>query len=199
MRGGAYRPHIPVRRPGGRPEQAPRYRVLVHRQFKHLWETLPDRVGLPSAQQFYDHVAHTRVTRQLSTALGYSGVKPAVRSPRVSPEPSTTRSAEPGASITSSTTPTREGRWGIPIRWSSSCRSTSRVTSRTPACLGTGRQPCWVHVLAAKDRCLRPPRPISAPLATAHCGTLITEQAVGLLTLHQRERSISCRWIVPAV
>ncbi|MDQ3153995.1 MAG: hypothetical protein M3R63_20530, partial [Actinomycetota bacterium] len=33
--------------------------MLVHRQFKHLWEALPDRVGLPSAQQFYDHVAHT--------------------------------------------------------------------------------------------------------------------------------------------
>jgi len=30
-----------------------------------------------------------RATRQPSTALGYSGVKPAVRSPRVSPEPST--------------------------------------------------------------------------------------------------------------
>jgi hypothetical protein len=32
--------------------------VLVHRQFKHLWDALPDRVGLQSAQQFYDHVAH---------------------------------------------------------------------------------------------------------------------------------------------
>ncbi len=36
----------------------PRYRVLVHRQFKHLWDALPDRVGLQSAQQFYDHVAY---------------------------------------------------------------------------------------------------------------------------------------------
>ncbi len=31
--------------------------MLVHRQFKHLWDALPDRVGLQSAQQFYDHVA----------------------------------------------------------------------------------------------------------------------------------------------
>ena len=59
MSGGAYRPHLPVRRPGGRPEQAPRYRILVHRQFKHLWDALPDRVGLQGAQQFYDHVAQT--------------------------------------------------------------------------------------------------------------------------------------------
>ncbi|MGH3874145.1 MAG: hypothetical protein ACRDSR_22035 [Pseudonocardiaceae bacterium] len=58
MSSGAYRPHFPVRRPGGRPQQTPRYRVLLHRQFKHLWDALPDRVGLHSVQQFYDHVAH---------------------------------------------------------------------------------------------------------------------------------------------
>jgi len=33
--------------------------VLVHRQFAHLWDQLPDRVGLAAAQQFYDHVANS--------------------------------------------------------------------------------------------------------------------------------------------
>ena len=54
---GAYQPFAPARRPGGRPTDKPRYRVLVHRQYKDLWDALPQRVGLDSAQQFYDHVA----------------------------------------------------------------------------------------------------------------------------------------------
>ncbi|MGI8873663.1 MAG: hypothetical protein ACR2KP_04930 [Egibacteraceae bacterium] len=33
--------------------------MLVHRKFAQLWEQLPERVGLESAQQFYDHIAHT--------------------------------------------------------------------------------------------------------------------------------------------
>lgn len=31
----------------------------MHRKFADLWESLPDRVGLTAAQQFYDHVAET--------------------------------------------------------------------------------------------------------------------------------------------
>ena len=31
--------------------------MLVHRKVHALWEQLPQRVGLESAQQFYDHVA----------------------------------------------------------------------------------------------------------------------------------------------
>lgn len=54
---GAYQPFAPARRPGGRPTDKPRYRVLVHRQYKDLWDALPQRVGLDSAQEFYDHVA----------------------------------------------------------------------------------------------------------------------------------------------
>jgi hypothetical protein len=56
---GAYQPYRPARRPGGRPEAKPRYRVLVHRKFAELWQALPQRVGVTSVQQFYDHVAHT--------------------------------------------------------------------------------------------------------------------------------------------
>lgn len=31
--------------------------MLVHRQYLHLWNDLVDRVGLESAEQFWDHVA----------------------------------------------------------------------------------------------------------------------------------------------
>jgi hypothetical protein len=55
----AYQPFVPAARPGGRPPARPGYRVLVHRQFKEQWDQLPARVGLESAQQFYDHVATT--------------------------------------------------------------------------------------------------------------------------------------------
>lgn len=38
---------------------APGRRLLVHRQYADVWESLEDTVGLRSAQQFYDHVAQT--------------------------------------------------------------------------------------------------------------------------------------------
>jgi hypothetical protein len=53
----AYQPFRPARRPGGRPDQAPQYRVLVHRRFQRHYEELVDRVGIQQAQQFWDHVA----------------------------------------------------------------------------------------------------------------------------------------------
>lgn len=53
----AYRPYEPAKRPGGRPEEAPAYRVLVHRQYRHHFAELVERVGLQQAQQFWDHVA----------------------------------------------------------------------------------------------------------------------------------------------
>lgn len=56
---GSYAPFQPARRPGRRPTARPRYRVLVHRQYAELWEQLPQRVGLESALQFWDHVAHS--------------------------------------------------------------------------------------------------------------------------------------------
>jgi hypothetical protein len=58
-RPGAYLPWTPARRPGARPGTAPKYRVLVHRRRIDRWKSLPERVGLESAQQFWDHVAMT--------------------------------------------------------------------------------------------------------------------------------------------
>ncbi|MEU1883086.1 hypothetical protein ABZ470_37775 [Streptosporangium sp. NPDC020072] len=57
--GSAYRPYTPARRPGGRPEARPVYRVLVHRKFLGHWEQLVANVGLKAAQQFWDHVSRT--------------------------------------------------------------------------------------------------------------------------------------------
>ena len=48
---GVYQPYRPARRPGGKPEAEPRYRVLVHRKFAELWEALPQRVGVTAVQQ----------------------------------------------------------------------------------------------------------------------------------------------------
>lgn len=42
---------VPTRRPG--------WRVLVHRRYLSVWDSLVDRVGLARAQQFWDHVAYT--------------------------------------------------------------------------------------------------------------------------------------------
>jgi len=56
---GSYSPYGPARRPGGKPAAAPEYRVLVHRKFAAQWDELVGRVGVRSAQQFWDHVAYT--------------------------------------------------------------------------------------------------------------------------------------------
>lgn len=56
---GAYRPHVAARRPGGSPDFTPSFRVLVHRQYLPMWNELVARVGLQSAQQFWDHIAQT--------------------------------------------------------------------------------------------------------------------------------------------
>jgi hypothetical protein len=53
----AYRPNVPAKRPGGRPEVKPKYRVLVHKQFLKHWGELVGRVGLQQAQELWDHLA----------------------------------------------------------------------------------------------------------------------------------------------
>ena len=53
----AYRPYEPAKRPGGKPDETPKYRVLVHRNYTHHYSELVPRVGLQQAQQFWDHVS----------------------------------------------------------------------------------------------------------------------------------------------
>ena len=48
----AYEPMEPARRPGGKPEEKPCYRVLVHRKYESAWEQIVERVGIQQAQQF---------------------------------------------------------------------------------------------------------------------------------------------------
>ena len=54
----AYSPYEPAERPGGKPDEAPAYRVLVHHKYKSHYDELVKRVGVQQAQQFWDHVAH---------------------------------------------------------------------------------------------------------------------------------------------
>lgn len=56
---GSYDPFQPGRRPGGKPDRKPKYRVLVHRQMLNRWNELVERVGVAQAQKFYDHVSST--------------------------------------------------------------------------------------------------------------------------------------------
>lgn len=56
---GAYDPEVPAKRPGGKPNNAPKYRILVHRKYEAAWNQIVERVGMQQAQQFWDHVAYT--------------------------------------------------------------------------------------------------------------------------------------------
>ena len=55
----AYAPLVPARRPGGKPKNAPGYRILVERKYASSWREIADRVGLQQAQQFWDHVSQS--------------------------------------------------------------------------------------------------------------------------------------------
>jgi hypothetical protein len=57
--GSAYKPYTNTRRPGGKPDYEPQYRVLVHRQHEARWDELTERVGIEQAQRLYDHLATT--------------------------------------------------------------------------------------------------------------------------------------------
>jgi hypothetical protein len=56
-RDSAYDPLTPARRPGKKPDEAPKYRILVHKRFRNHYDQLVTMVGLQQAQQFWDHVA----------------------------------------------------------------------------------------------------------------------------------------------
>lgn len=55
----AYQPLQPAKRPGGRPDEAPNFRVLVHRQYHQKYKRLAEAIGLQQAQELWDHLAMT--------------------------------------------------------------------------------------------------------------------------------------------
>lgn len=59
MADSAYKPFQPAKRPGGKPDKAPLFRVLVHRQYVDHYKRMAEVVGLQQAQQFWDHIATT--------------------------------------------------------------------------------------------------------------------------------------------
>lgn len=55
---GAYDPFLTTSRPGGKPAEKPRFRVLFHKRHLPKWDDLVSRVGVQAAQQFWDHVSY---------------------------------------------------------------------------------------------------------------------------------------------
>jgi hypothetical protein len=53
----AYSPFVPAKRPGGRPESKPEYRILVHKRFLNKWEEIAERIGLEQAKKLYDSIS----------------------------------------------------------------------------------------------------------------------------------------------
>ena len=53
----AYAPYAPARRPGGKPDEKPKYRVLVHHKYLTVWDSLADQIGLANAQRAWAHLA----------------------------------------------------------------------------------------------------------------------------------------------
>ncbi|MDO5066081.1 MAG: hypothetical protein Q4D96_02215 [Propionibacteriaceae bacterium] len=53
----AYSPFAPARRPGGKPADKPRFRVLVHHKHLRDWAVLIERIGLANAQRAWEHLA----------------------------------------------------------------------------------------------------------------------------------------------
>jgi len=53
----AYQPYQPAKRPGGKPDTQPKWRVIVHRKHAPLWSQLADKVGLRNAQRAWDYLA----------------------------------------------------------------------------------------------------------------------------------------------
>lgn len=59
MANSAYQPSRPAQRPGGKPSDAPAFRVLVHRQYYEKYTRLADVVGIKQAQELWDYLAMT--------------------------------------------------------------------------------------------------------------------------------------------
>ncbi|MDN5564183.1 MAG: hypothetical protein L0G49_10510 [Luteococcus sp.] len=71
----AYKPQQPARRPGGKPDVAPAYRLLVHRKYAAQWDQLAEAVGLQNAQRAWDHLAnHPGQTPELGQCTKMKGM-----------------------------------------------------------------------------------------------------------------------------
>jgi hypothetical protein len=53
----AYKPYGPLRRPAGKPDAQPAYRVLIHERQIERWERMVVEIGEESATQCWDHLA----------------------------------------------------------------------------------------------------------------------------------------------
>ncbi len=58
MAASAYQPNEPARRPGGRPSEGPKWRVLVHRHYAQQYSEMISRVGIAAAQELWDYLAN---------------------------------------------------------------------------------------------------------------------------------------------
>ena len=54
---GANPPYVPAPNLGGRPQSAPRFLVLVHRQHWERWIDIANRCGLRNARELSDHLS----------------------------------------------------------------------------------------------------------------------------------------------
>lgn len=54
---GAYAPLVTTGRPGGKPDEQPRFRPLIHKKDWAAWRAMVETVGLQSAQRLWDHLA----------------------------------------------------------------------------------------------------------------------------------------------
>lgn len=52
----AYRPFQSARKPGGKPDVQPEWRVLVHRKHAAAWSNLVERFGQTNADELWDHL-----------------------------------------------------------------------------------------------------------------------------------------------
>ena len=121
--------------------QAPRDRVLVHRQFKHLWDALPDRV-----QQFYDHVAYVPGSPAAINRIGVLRGKTGRHSAATG--------LSPGVSHTAARAPSRGARAGLTIAQDAATPALATklhaLETRGSALLGDAREAR--HVVLAAQR-----------------------------------------------
>lgn len=61
---GAYDPEVPAKRPGGKPINAPKYRILVHRKYEAAWNQLSNGLACskPNNSGIMSHIRQAAKT-----------------------------------------------------------------------------------------------------------------------------------------